>query len=333
MRGVARFLTFTVTVTMLVTAGLPVAMSQTGNERMLVRLAKHVAHISSLGAETVLATVSNVNSALISSSNEIALINLTTGELKTLARGQCPSLSPDRTRIAWVTGPRLYGDVTILDLRTQEQRKLTEELPAGCVRWSPDGRRIAVHNRVERAGRVVVISAETGQIEQAISGGQYTLSTPIGTTRTEEVNIGRPAWQADAQRLAFRVSAWEVRSFTIIIIPGREAIAIPNHGDRYVINRIEGFDLRDRQRSQILAISSDVRAPEDLTFSPDGRVLLFVIGLEIWAFDGTATKVVTTGHSPAWSLDGRSIVFARGYECSPSPYLCAGDDLYTIPAP
>ncbi len=336
MNGIARSLIFIVTVTVLVTAGLPVAISQTAQERMLVRLPTQLADISLLDVDTVLATVSGVNPSRISSSNEIALIDIKTGEIKPLARGKCPSLSPDRTRLAWVPGPRSLGDVTILDLRTRQQRKLTEDLTAGCVRWSPDGRRMAVHNPVERGGRVVVISAETGQIEETISGGQYTLSTPIGTTRTEEFDIGEPVWQTDAQRIAFPISALEIVGFTIVTIPGRQdALAFPVHGDRYVINRIEGFALPDRQRSQILAISTRERTPHDLMYSLDGRILLFVISSridsKIWAFDGTTTRVVTSGHSPVWSLDGRSIVFARGYECS--PFSCAGDDLYTIPSP
>ena len=112
---------------------------------------------------------------------------------------------------------------------------------------------------------------------------------------------------------------------------------------RHSINRIDGFDLSARKRFPIVEIPREDHGASDVAISPDGRILLFVIlktptdatlpqrieNEQIFAYDGTSIRVLTTGHSPTWYPNGKSMLFARGYDCTHG-WICAGSELYTL---
>lgn len=294
----------------LLLAALGGAGAQTGGERMLLSLSKGVSRLTWFGEDTVLASLRIGSERQVA--GEIALINIRTGEIRTLAEGYCASPSPDRTRVAWIPSSRPFGDIWILDMRTRQRRKLTEEVNARCVTWSPDGRRMAVTatSAAWPDQRVVIVSAETGRTEEVIDGGRYTTTG----TLTDYFRMGEPTWQVDGQRIVFPIWAYEIRSHNVIVI-GRETMVDYDYNlSRYVTNRIDAFSLRDRRRSEVLTVPREDAAPTDLAYSPDGRVLLVVVGYQITAWDGGAPRVVVSSGlpvSPAWTADGRSILFTR----------------------
>ena len=153
----------------------PAEAQGTAEERLLSRLPKWISDITWITDETILASVSFTASSI----GEIALVNISTGEMKSLAGGKCASPSPDRTRVAWVPGPKSLGDVWILDLGKSQRRQLTSGLSSSCSKWSPDGRRIAVTNasRTSSIGEdILIISADSGRIEHSISAGDSNIS-------------------------------------------------------------------------------------------------------------------------------------------------------------
>ena len=225
------------------------------------------------------------------------------------------ALSADRTRVAWIPSrqpgsPGLAGDVWILDLRSIERRRVTTGVYAWCVSWSPDGRRMAltIASATHSTGSdILIISAETGRTEHLIEAGSNRLYDPVRT--------------ADSQRVVYSTARYE----------GEQAPY------RWIVNRLESFDLRTRRRSLFLDLLPPVGAREvkdhpltmavaNLTFSPDGRVLLFVTGPgpRINRYSSGVPTFLVEGHSPAWHPDGRSISFARTHGCS--PYPCAGPE-------
>lgn len=286
----------------------PTASAQgSPEERHVVRIAKSLSHLGWIEEASLLATVRGA--ALITA--EIARITLPSGELRTLERGACASPSPDRSRAAFIPGPGLRSDVWILDLRTGERRQLTTGLPARCAAWSPDGRRIAalVTSQTSRlADDIAIVAADTGQIELLIGAGEF--------------DLDHPAWSPDGQRLAFTVSQSVVAS-------------VQPPAWRLVISRIELFDFRDRRRALLLDLLPESVFASDLAYSPDGRTLLFVTGGpwsgSIRGLSGASSATITQGHAPAWHPDGRTLAFARSYDCPPFP--CAGDDLYLMRLP
>ncbi len=269
---------------------------QATQERMIARFPKFISNLAVLSETTILGTAYREGFT-----RDVALITLATGEIRSLASGQCASPSPDRARAAWIPGPGSRGDVWLLDLQALTRRRLTEGLGANCVVWSHDGKRLAALNvsQTSRFGDdILFVAADSGRTEQ--------------TVNADDLYFSDPAWYPDGQRLAFGVS--RLVSST------------------WVDNRLEGwFDLRQRRRFQILTLGGDA-PPGGLAISPDGRTLLYVlrgpVRGQIFAYDGAVVKPIAGGHSPLWMPDGRSILFARRYDCT--GVLCAGDELYTL---
>lgn len=218
---------------------------------------------------------------------EIKLISIVTGEVKSVGRGGCSSLSPDRSRAAWVSGAGPpSGDAWVLDLRSMQARRLTQGPRVSCLAWSPDGSRLALTTGgVLPDGPILIISAEDGQVQTEIQSGGF--------------HLYDPAWSPDGGRLAF--------SSTRFAAP-------PGVG--YLINQIEVFDLRLRIRSKLLDVPSRFRA-SNLLFSADSQALLFEAlpsdgGFQIYVFDGSGLRALVAGRSPAWHPDRESITFVRG---------------------
>ncbi len=275
---------------LIILPGRPASGQDTSQERMLSRIQLepgrsmwNIWDIAWIGNETILATAGTTVLA------EIVLIDTRSGEAKSLADGRCASPSPDRLRAAWIPGARTTGDVWILDLRTSQRRQLTSDMRASCVRWSPDGRRLAVRQGDE----ILIMTADTGRIEQTIGAGSVTITPVANVPITLELHLDQGlAWSPDSLSIAFSVYDW-----------------------LHVVNRIDRVEVRSQRRSQILSIPPNSPRPSSLAYSSDGKVLLFeldsITSSQILAHDGVSTRVLTAGWSPAWYPDGKSILFVR----------------------
>ncbi len=277
-------------------AGAAAPVQSTSEVRSLLRLGHHVRSLTWLSESMVLA------SWMRGTRFEIIVVDLQSQATSALAQGQCPSLSPDRTRMAYVGGPAVRGDVWIMDLRTRDNRKLTDGLRVDCLAWSPDGRRIAVtvkSSNITGGDDIVLISAETG-------AGELVIPT-TGATPSQH----HPAWTPDGQRLVFATYRVEVQFSPLVI--------------RHLFNRIDAFDLRERQRSELVRLPWDAAGASNLVFAPDGRLLLFESQRQIYLYAGGVLSMLTEGHAPAWHPDGRSFLFARR--------ATSGDELYVMRFP
>jgi len=135
-------------------------------------------------------------------------------------------------------------------------------------------------------GLVSVVDLQTGRVLQEVRpSGRY---------------VSGLTWTRDGQAL---------------IIGSRDAIGT---------DRIERYDLRQNRRSRLLDLPGKTGV-ESLSFSPDGRLLLFHIDntplpfpqvgtpadKHIVVFDGVTTRMLTTGEAPAWHPSGTLILYSR----------------------
>ncbi len=125
---------------------------------------------------------------------EITTIDVGTGVSHRVAAAQpvtSVALSPDGTRLAWVTPKRFdgpgsqhqIGDVLLADLRVQGPRVLLADVPVGfepAVTWSPDGSRLAycTGNGASHVGdcALLAIDSTSGLIVRATIAGANELA-------------------------------------------------------------------------------------------------------------------------------------------------------------
>jgi Tol biopolymer transport system component len=187
------------------------------------------------------------------------------------------SFSPDGKRIAFINDVNDVPQVWIKGLPDGEPRQLTiGEARAGRPRWSPNGNDIAYVRRLEGNSAIWLISAEGGEPRKIIEGGR------------------NPNWSWDGKRLVFE----------------REYDVWTSNVDGSDQRRLEGVPTED--------LLLEDRNP---AFSPDGSLIAFFekdkgpMG-DIWvvpSIGGQARQLTfdaNLGGTPAWTADGKFIVFS-----------------------
>ena len=192
-----------------------------------------------------------------------------------------PALSPDGTRIAYVTGDTSSGyfnpiDIVVMDLRDRSVRNLTanDAVTASTPAWSRDGHRIAFQSRRSGTLELYVMNADGTGLTQVTNGVGF---------------LGRPSWAPD-DRIAFECTG-------------------ETGGQNLCSIRSDGTEFRRLTSSQ--AVDAEP------AFSPDGTQIAFVTNrfgstntLAMLDADGTVTNLGGwTGNAPTWSPDGRQLAF------------------------
>ena len=191
-----------------------------------------------------------------------------------------PAISPDRKSVVFVRSAyqrrRGNGLLMGLDLRTRRVRPLRSGLSGESPSWSPDGERLAF-----TSGSVYTVGAKGGGLRRL-------------TDRSGHPRETSAAWSRDGRLIAF-VRHENGRS-TIRTVPA-------NGGAAKMVYSVRRGDL------------------VDLAWSPDSGSIAFS--------DLSAVKVLSlrTGetrelvreednrlHSPTWSPNGKTIVYASGWE-------------------
>jgi len=199
-----------------------------------------------------------------------------------------PAWSPDGSQIAFSSDRDGRMDLWIHDLRTNEERRLTDRGGVSGAAWSPDGNHIAFV--IDRRG----LSAIT------IRRDQHTLSIDPRPTPGE---IGRPTWSADNRSVAvgglfpyssrFREGLNQILLYTFEPAARFSSVLFPEH-------------------------SAGNREHNGPVWSPDGFRMAFVTEGALWTVvvderGGAAgpPRAIASDQpdSPSWERDGQHIVY------------------------
>ncbi|GAB5537357.1 MAG: hypothetical protein Rubg2KO_36060 [Rubricoccaceae bacterium] len=206
-----------------------------------------------------------------------------------------PVWSPDGAQIAFTRDG--YVGLWAMDADGDNVRQLSEEPAAGFgFAWSPDGRAIAA--RVARLDGV----RRTDAIKQfELTGEEETLIDYAASTPSV------PLW-LDAYRVGVvRAGELDVRTTSeaprLVALTGETVVGAGPDGIR--VADLETGNLRDVHPLGEGALLNAV-------VSPDGQRVAFEAmggGLHVMDRDGSNRIELGTGHRPAWSPDGRWVVF------------------------
>ena len=232
-----------------------------------------------------------------------------------------PALSPDGTKMAYLSNKSLYNDVIIQELGEKGREKVVvnggrsgtfESLRFldTQISWSPDGTRIALVGESGGRDAIFIVNAESGSIVERIS--------------PEMSAVISPTWSPDGERLVFT----GIRS---------------GQSDLYLINRSGGG---------LIQLTDDVYSDLQPRWSPDGKSIVFASdrgsdtdldrlvfsSLEIAVYDlftervDLLTNVKEDCHNPVWSPDGQQIAFISPLEGPPNIYAInrAGEELVRL---
>jgi Tol biopolymer transport system component len=213
-------------------------------------------------------------------------------------REQRPCWSPDGTTIAYSTAVSGTDDIWLMNADGTSKRNVTSDAAYNFdPSWSPDGTRIVYT-------AIAVIGAYKDVWVMKVDGtgkANLTPSTPSGTNE-------QPAWSPDGSKIAFTSN--------------RDGAS-----DIFVMNA-RGSGVTNLTRS---ATSTD----EEATWSPDGSAIAFISDrsgasrdLYVMTTDGSDVRRLTTAmgaYQPAWSPDGRHILFSSSADGDPDLWMVDPD--------
>jgi WD40 repeat protein len=273
----------------------------------------------------------------------------------TSASGQVSGAAPELTFTASIGDRGISGSAVCVGSSTQigAARRLTRTATSGwfTTAWSPDGARIAI------AGSATM-RLQPIRVARADGSAARNVSRPRLATE-EDLN---PAWSPDGTQIAFARYVYfgphtDYRRGGIWIVDlrtGRERQVDPYFGA-----------LAWSPTGDVLATDGSVSGEQVRLLTPDGRVVrTFAVPGEggeaggfAWSPDGTRLalgggmivdrdgRVVgryappstdqAVSHSPAWSPNGSTIVYARaavGYSGRPPARFLLKSDLFAVPA-
>lgn len=245
---------------------------------------------------------------------------------------QHPSFSPagDQVAFSWGSGGEYDFDIYVKTIGVETPRRITTHpAPERGPVWSPDGRFLAFLRVLGPRADLIMIPAEGGAervVTQVRSPHRYIIGDPGPFL----------AWVGDGEHVIFFDQA-----------PGSDASAL------YL------YSLETSEKRQMTSPPAAWRGDSAPVLSPDGQGLAFVRSYDISSSEiytlrlspdltprgdpRPLTRLNRSSHSPAWTPDGREIVFGSGLwdaislwicpaeECAePTPLTGAGEDAYQV---
>lgn len=212
----------------------------------------------------------------------------------------CATYSPDGRSIAFCSDRESGFEVWVMAADGSGQRRLSQSrYDALFPRYSPDGRRIAFEASVHGppATDIFVVSGRGGEPKRFTGAPGNDVS---------------PTFSPDGKTIAF--------------ISARKK-------DMPQIWLMRGSDGRDQR-----PLTSDpVAKGEKVDWSPDGKLLTYDAGGDIWVvgIDGknprNITRSKTSEFGPTWSPDGEEIAFVRGDGAKKLVYVMNRDGSHVHP--
>jgi TolB protein len=196
--------------------------------------------------------------------------------------GANPSMSSDGKLIVYASPRSGHGDIYVTQLDRLMTRRVTSDGNyEGFPKFSPDGKAIAFSREDHGIGHIWIMNADGSGSRQLTQG--------------QEDDFG-PSFSPDASRIVFsrRVNAAGLR-------PGSAASV------EVLTMTIDGRDVR--------RLTNNRKPDWEASFSPDGQRILFSRGSQFFltmALDGTQEVQIGKGASPAYSPDGKKVIFISG---------------------
>jgi Tol biopolymer transport system component len=231
-----------------------------------------------------------------------------------------PSLSPDGTQVAfaWDEDREANFDIFVKLVGAGTALRLTSD-PANdfSPAWSPDGQWIAFIRCAPGRGSAIMMLPALGGSEQKLAETNFCFSA-VGPTGATEAPTGTGlAWSADSRSLVFlgRESPSEPVSLFVLSVRSGEKRRLTTPGS---------FPAADVHP----AMSPHGSTLAFIRYMPDQTGGLFVLSLSEGLEPEGIPKQLTFGRSevlsPAWTPDGRQIIF--------SDYVGHGRSLWRIDA-
>jgi Tol biopolymer transport system component len=187
-----------------------------------------------------------------------------------------PALSPDGRLVAYRSEPSDYPELWVMNADGSGQHQLTSE--GGFPAWSPDGSKIAYAPPGGPSGRSsIAIMYPDGS----------------GQRRLPDTDFGEnPSWSPDGKRIVYTSAHTGERLMYVVDVEGSQVVGLSSAGEGSMV-----------------------------AWSPDGGSILFASHRDhpdnyrdIYAMrpDGSGVRRLTfdSAEAPAWSRDGRYIVFS-----------------------
>lgn len=216
------------------------------------------------------------------------------------------ALSPDGRTLAFVSSRSGNADIWLLDMRTRRVRNLTNA-PGGDFRpaWSPDGKWIA-------------FSSDRESLNPRLPARDFTIrhSTEIHIVRPDGSGLrrvsmdgafaGSPSWAPDGTRLA------------LYSAPIGEVAKVTGARRLRGTTQIETLVVATGQRTVLTVGEGEKWSPRWV----GGQAIAYVSGGPEGGVERTAGSPGARGafSNPAWSPDGRTMVFHRDVESAWPPH-------------
>ena len=247
------------------------------------------------------------------------------------------------SKLAFIRAP---NELSVTSADGSKRRKLTGNAALGAPAWSPDGKKIAFVRTFAGNSEVFVMNAGGG-LQQRLARG------------------ADPAWSPDGKAIAFarehdgnaeiylmNADGSEQRNLTRNVARDGVPVWSPD-GKKIAFTRERGHN------NEVYVMNADGTGQRNLTrnaardeapvWSPDGRRIAFArkvpwraggVGGQFEIFvmnaDGSGQRRLTRNSSgdfhPAWSPDGRKIVFDARGGSGGGGYSWAWDDVYVVNA-
>ena len=254
-----------------------------------------------------------------------------------------PVISPDGKWLAFLVGEDDRSSIDVLNLDNRERFTVTKGIGKFLnPRWSPDSKRIVflrIHpdkgshvriTSIEQISPADLSDIEASQVGDWSSDGEAVVfsskdseNTGIHVRNPDGVNQRRltcaedygAVWSPDSRQLAF--------------LSERDG-----NPDVYVIDRDSLDELcADKKdvRSEAYQLTETDEAESDVSWSPDGKRLLFVSerdgNKEIYVMEASGNKQTRltynkiADYQPVWSPGGRKIVFVSKLDGDPDIFM------------